>query len=379
MNSGGEQAGMPWDATRIPELCTHRAEWLRGKGQASDVVMSSRVRLARNLDGFRFMPRAERGERERVLGLCKAAILDANLAPRMLWVDLHTTGKAERSLLVERQLISRPHARGKLSTGTGGVDEPRGVAVGLPDEQFSIMVNEEDHLRIQAMRCGLCLGEAWQHADAIDDELDKRLGYAFSDRFGYLTACPTNVGTGARFSVMLHLPALKLTNEIEKVRHAAEDMGLAVRGFYGEGSEAFGDFFQLSNQVTLGRSESELLATMQRDIVPKVVEYERRARDVLLSTRRRSTEDQVFRAVAMLRAARLLTVEEAMNALSRARLGVQLGLVDDIEADAIAWLILRVQTSHLELMHPDASDPAGRNGARADLVRETLTGPTGRA
>jgi protein arginine kinase len=376
LNGGGDSGGVPWDATRIPELCARRAEWLRGEGHSSDVVMSSRVRLARNLDGIRFMTRADRGDRERVLGLCKAAILGSDLAPRLLWVDLHATGKAERQLLVERQLISRPHARGKLSTGAGGVDEPRGVAVGLPDEQFAVMVNEEDHLRIQAMRSGLCLGEAWQHADAIDDELDKRLGYAFSERFGYLTACPTNVGTGARFSVMLHLPALKLTGEIEKVRHAAQDMGLVVRGFYGEGSEAFGDFFQLSNQVTLGRSETELLSTMQREIVPKVVEYERRARDVLLSTRRRITEDQVYRSVAMLKSARLVTVEEAMNALSRARLGVQLGLVEGLDPEAISWLILRIQNAHLELMHPDAVDPAARNGARADLVRATITGRT---
>ena len=372
MNRSGEHGGAPWDATRIPELCARRAEWLRGEGQAADVVMSSRVRLARNIDGIRFMPRADRAERERVLRSCRAAILDSGLSPRMLWVDLHLTGKAERSLLVERQLISRPHARGKLSTGTGGVDEPRGVAVGLPGEQFSIMVNEEDHLRIQAMRSGLGLAEAWQHADAIDDELDRRLGYAFGERYGYLTACPTNVGTGARFSVMLHMPALKLTGELEKVRHAAEDMGLAVRGFYGEGSEAFGDFFQLSNQVTLGRSEVELLAIMQREIVPKVVEYERRARDVLLNTRRRSTEDQVYRAVAMLRSARLLTVEEAMNGLSKARLGVQLGLVDDIDADGLSWLVLRVQNAHLGLAVAHATDPATRNGARADLVRATI-------
>lgn len=374
MNSGGEHAGMPWDATRIPELCAKRAEWLRGEGQASDVVMSSRVRLARNLDGIRFMPSAGRPERERVLGLCKAGILESALSPRMLWVDLHTTGKAERALLVERQLISRPHARGRLSTGTGGVDEPRGVAVGLPDEQFSIMVNEEDHLRIQAMRSGLCLTDAWAHADSIDDELDRRLGYAYSDRFGYLTACPTNVGTGARFSVMMHLPGLKLTGEIEKVRHAAEDMGLAVRGFYGEGSDAYGDFFQVSNQITLGKAEGDLLATMQRDIVPKVVEYERRARDVLLGTRRRKTEDEIYRAVAVLGAARLLTVEEAMNGLSRARLGVQIGLIGGLESEAISWLILRIQNAHLELMQPNANDPARRNGARADLVRRTLSG-----
>jgi protein arginine kinase len=339
--------------------------------------MSSRVRLARNLDGVRFMPKADRDERGRVLARCRAAILDADLAPRMLWVDLHDAGKAERLLLVERQLISRSLARGKLSIGTGGSDEPRGVAVGLPDEQFSIMVNEEDHLRIQAMRCGLGLGEAAAHAAAIDDELDRRLGYAFSDRFGYLTACPTNLGTGARFSVMLHLPALKMTTEIDKVKHAAEDMGLAVRGFYGEGSEAFGDIYQISNQVTLGRTESELLATMQREIVPKVVEYERRARDVLLSTRKRSTEDQVFRALGLLRSARLLSVEEAMNGLSKVRLGAQLGLVHGVEPEGITRLILRVQNAHLDLASPGAPDPAMRSGVRADLVRGALTATPG--
>ena len=371
MNADGSSE-TPWDATHIPELCGRRAEWLRGEGLASDVVMSSRVRLARNLDGVRFMPKADRDERARALGRCRAAILDADLAPRMLWVDLHDAGKAERLLLVERQLISRSLARGKLSSGTGGSDEPRGVAVGLPDEQFSIMVNEEDHLRIQAMRSGLCLAEAADHAASIDDALDKRLGYAFNDRFGYLTACPTNLGTGARFSVMLHLPALKMTTEIDKVKHAAEDMGMAVRGFYGEGTEAFGDFYQISNQVTLGRTEDELLATMQREIVPKVVEYERRARDVLLSTRRRSTEDQVFRGLGLLQSARLLTVEDAMNGLSRVRLGMQLGLVDGFDPEVITRMVLRVQNAHLDLANPDEADPAQRSGVRADLVRTAL-------
>jgi len=377
MNSGGDQPGTPWDATHITEMCARRAEWLRGEGHSADVVMSSRVRLARNLDGMMFMPKADRAQRERVLERCRAAILESDLAPRMLWVDLHETGKAERLLLVERQLISRSLARGKQPGGAGSKDEPRGVAVGLPDEQFSIMVNEEDHVRIQAMRSGLCLAEAAEHASAIDDQLDRRLGYAFNDRFGYLTACPTNLGTGARFSVMLHLPALKLTSEIDKVKHAAEDMGLAVRGFYGEGSEAFGDFYQISNQVTLGRSESDLLATMQREIVPKVVEYERRARDVMLNSRRRSTEDKVFRGLGLLRAARLLSVEEAMNGLSIVRLGVQLGLVHDVDLEAITRLILRIQNAHLDVTSPGPKNPAARSGARADLVRRTLSATPG--
>lgn len=374
----GDADGQTWDRSHLPALCARRTEWLRGAGESTDVVMSSRVRLARNVSGVPFMPRASREDREAVLALCRARITMAGLAPQLMWIDLHKSTKAERTLLVERQLISRPHARGKLSDGRGGADEPRGVAVGLPDEQLSIMVNEEDHLRIQVIRSGLDLGGAFEQADAADDAIEGAGGrgagidYAFSERFGYLTACPTNLGTGARFSVMLHLPGLATTGEIEKVRHAADDMGLTVRGFYGEGSEAVGDLYQLSNQVTLGRSEQDLLSTMQDEIVPKVIEYERRARDVLLGKRRRRTEDGVFRALGVLRHARLLTSEEAMNHLSNLRLGVMLGLVSGIDPERINLMLLLVQNAHLELISGGSVEGSERNGLRADLVRAKL-------
>jgi protein arginine kinase len=372
MKPGEEQPGPVWDRTHLPSVCGQRTEWLRGEGDCTDVVMSSRVRLARNLAGFPFMPVAERGDREQVLDLCRSRIASAGVSPQLMWVDLHHATPAERLLLVERQLISRPHARGKLSNGKGSAEEPRGVAVGLPDERLSIMVNEEDHLRLQVIRCGLDLPGAWQHADRVDDLLEAGLEFAFSERFGYLTACPTNVGTGARFSVMLHLPGLKLTGEIEKVKHAAEDMGLAVRGFYGEGSEAVGDFYQLSNQVTLGRTEAQLLDIMQAQVVPKVIEYERRARDVLLGKRRRSTEDAIWRAWAVLRSARLLSVEEAMNFLSRVRLGIMMRLVNETDLGSVASLLLQVQNAHLERVVGRALEAPDRAAVRADLVRERL-------
>ncbi len=361
--------------TRPPDLCARRTEWLRGGGGSSDVVMSSRVRLARNLAGFPFMPKADRTAREQILRLCRRQIESARIAPRLMWIDLHTASKAERNLLVERQLISRPHARGRLSNGTGSSGEPRAVAVGLPDEQIAISVNEEDHLRLQVIRSGLDLAEAYRIVDRTDDAIEAGIEYAYSPRFGYLTACPTNVGTGARFSVMLHLPGLVMTGEFEKVKNAADDMGLAVRGFYGEGSEAAGDFFQLSNQVTLGQTEQQLLEAMQDQIVPKVVEYERGARDILLGKRRRKAEDEIFRALGTLRSARLLSVEEAMNLLSRVRLGVTLKLIDEVDLETVGRLLLMIQNAHLEQIRPVG--PADRHAARADFVREVLSGEGG--
>jgi protein arginine kinase len=373
----GDQPEPTRDQSHLATLCDRRTEWLRGEGDASDVVMSSRVRLARNLAGFPFMPKAEHSDREQLLSICREQILAAELSPQLMWIDLHHSTNLERSLLVERQLISRPHARGKLSNGVGGTREPRGVAVGLPDERLAIMVNEEDHIRMQVIRSGLDLESAFARADKVDDALEAGLEFAFSPRFGYLTACPTNVGTGARFSVMLHLPALKATGEIEKVRRAADDMGLAVRGFYGEGSEAAGDFYQLSNQVTLGKSERKLLETMQHQIVPRVVEYERRARDVLLGKRRRSTEDGVFRALGILSNARLLTVEESMNLLSQIRLGIVLKLLPDVQPETVNLLLLLIQNAHLQRLGGSELEPHERSAARADLVRSKLRAARG--
>jgi len=225
-------------------------DWLVGDGAERDVVMSSRVRVARNLAEHRFLSRSSTEEKEQILQTVLRAAADAPLADHTASFDIRRVAPVERALLVERHIVSKQLIRG---------DEPRGVVFSTPHERLSLMVNEEDHIRLQAMAPGLALSEAYVDVDAADDRLESQVEYAFSPRVGYLTACPTNVGTGVRFSVMLHLPGLKLAGELDKVRNAARAMNLAVRGFYGEGSEAIGDFYQISNQTTLGKSEREIV------------------------------------------------------------------------------------------------------------------------
>ena len=355
------------------------AEWLRGEGESSDVVMSSRARIARNLAGYPFMTKASSEDRVQVLDLCRRRILcdefkRAAGIESVMWVDLHDVDKLERQVLVERHLISRQHARGKLSTGKGGADQARGVAIGLPHERVAVMVNEEDQLRIQVIRSGLALSELLDQIDRIDDALEQGLDFAFHPRFGYLTACPTNIGTGIRFSVMLHLPGLKLTGEIERVKRAAEDMSLAVRGFYGEGSDAAGDLYQVSNQTTLGKSEHVLVHELEREIVPRIIDYERHARRTLLEKRRAMIDDKTNRALGVLRSARLLGVEESMQLLSHVRLGVLLGLVDGVEQQRVNHLILLIQQAHLQCSATRELSQQERRLERADLVRRHLGG-----
>jgi protein arginine kinase len=381
------------------------AEWLRGQGESNDVVMSSRVRLARNIAGFPFTTQASRIDRSQILEACKQRILHMSMesaddtpsqtsahspnqtpnqtpdqisAPtqdQFMWIDLHNVGRDDRNLLVERQLMSRQHAKGKLTTGQGGLDEPRSVAVLVPDERVSIMVNEEDHLRLQSMRSGLRLSLCLQEANKLDDLIEAGIDYAYHPRFGYLTACPTNVGTGLRLSVMLHLPGLKLTGELDKVRRAAHDMGLAVRGFYGEGSDSPGEFYQLSNQTTLGKSDEMLLREMEHDIIPRVVGYERHARKNLLTNQRDVIEDQIWRSVGTLGNARMMRVEEAMQLLSLVRLGVLSGIVNDIPIDRVHMLLLSVQPTHLQRSLGSVLTQQQRRIARATHIRSQIRTP----
>jgi protein arginine kinase len=279
-------------------------------------------------------------------------------------VDLDGAPEIDRQLLVERHLISKPHA-----TAEGA----RGVAVG-ENETTSIMINEEDHLRIQVLRSGLQLEEAWEQINKIDDVLESKLDYCFHSRFGYLTACPTNVGTGIRVSVMLHLPALKLTGEIEKVFRAAKDLRLAVRGLYGEGTEATGDFYQISNQTTLGKSEDEIISDFKHLVIPKIIDYEHHARRTLLNDRTIALDDKVFRALGTLRFARLITSEDTLAFLSHLRLGVNLGRIKDIDVRTINELFLLTQPAHLQKLQGKRLDGDIRRQARAEYIRARLNG-----
>jgi protein arginine kinase len=340
---------------------TAHGPWMTD-GPETDVVMSCRVRLARNFAGFPFVARASNAQRREILNLVRQVVSAAELADEMIWVDLLQAAQRDRQLLVERHLISRQLAE---------AEHPRAVAVS-GDESLSIMVNEEDHLRMQVLATGRRLGDLLERMNQVDDAIESRLDYAFSRRFGYVTACPTNVGTGIRFSAMLHLPALKLTNEIERVRRAARDLHLAVRGYYGEGSESAGDFYQISNQVTLGRTEQELLNEFQERMLPQIIEYERHARRILVERNAALLDDRIHRALGILSSARLLGAEEAMKLLSRLRLGIHLGRLDGPDLETINRLMLQIQVAHLQLHVGAELDPEQRREARARLVREAL-------
>tara|TARA_B100001059_G_scaffold10456_2_gene8520 strand:+ start:10785 stop:11858 length:1074 start_codon:yes stop_codon:yes gene_type:complete len=333
-----------------------------------DVVLSSRVRIARNLHGLPFVNKASEDQCEHVVKTTRHLLMHIPSNDRMIWVDLEQSSSHERQLLVERHLISRQHADNNIR---------RGVAV-AENEQSSVMINEEDHVRMQVLRSGLQLSDANEACRSMDESLGNHLEYAYRERWGHLSACPTNVGTGIRLSAMLHLPALRLTNDIDRVRQAAKDLHLAVRGFYGEGSESTGNFYQVSNQVTLGRSEEAILDEFEGTIIPTLVRYERAARQVLFDKHRRELEDRVFRAFGMLGTARMLKLEEAKKLLSSLRLGVCLDMLRETDANitmnTIDNLMLLVQPGHLRQHVNCTISPEQARGVRADLVRQILIG-----
>jgi protein arginine kinase len=345
----------------LDDLTHTSGEWLRGSGPESDIVISSRIRLARNLAAFPFTNRASSYQKAEIETMLRARIAKLELDPKLAYVTVPTLSVLERQLLVERQLISR-----ELATAEG----PRGVAV-APRESVSLMVNEEDHLRLQVMHSGLTLDQTWQEIDRIDDLLEERVGYAFSEEFGYLTACPTNVGTGMRASVMLHLPALEHTKQVEKVFRALQKINLAVRGLYGEGSRASGHFYQISNQVTLGKSESTILAEIH-GVIPRIIEYERQARQTWLRDNRQSLMDKVSRAYGTLCSATMMTSEETMELLSYVRLGINLQLLDEITIPTVNELFIHTQPAHLQKLVGTSLDGEERNAARARYLRTRL-------
>jgi protein arginine kinase len=341
---------------------THTSgEWLRGTGPESDIVISTRIRLARNLAAFPFTNRSSAHQKAEIETLLRDRIGKLELDPRLSYVNVPTLSILDRQFLVERQLISRELA---------AADGPRGVAL-APHESVSLMVNEEDHLRLQVMRSGFTLDEAWQDIDKVDDLLEQRVSYAFSEEFGYLTACPTNVGTGMRSSVMLHLPALVLTKQIEKVFRALQKINLAVRGLYGEGSRASGDFYQISNQVTLGKSETTILNEI-REVIPQIISYERQARNTLLRESKQALQDRVARAYGTLCSATMMTSEETMDLLSSVRLGINLGLLEEISIPTVNELFIHTQPAHLQKLMGTSLDGEERNSARARYLRTRL-------
>lgn len=337
--------------------------WLGELGTDSDVVVSSRARLARNIAGVPFVNRATDADRNEIVGMIRRSPLFAATTGTLRWLDMSVLDPCERQQLVERHLISSQFADSLLAGGVALNDE----------ETLSLMVNEEDHLRIQTLWPGSSLEKSHQMVQELNAELEETLDFALSQRWGFLTACPTNVGCGIRFSVMLHLPALRMTDELERVRRAAKDLDLAVRGFHGEGSESTGDFFQVSNQVTLGVSEQDLLEAFANNVVPTLVDYERSARQILMEKHRTKLEDRIHRAMGILGNARMIETSEAINLLSRIRLGVTLGIIDSTTIQTVHRLLLLVQPAHLSSSAGfDMDDEDAARIARADMIRREL-------
>ena len=345
----------------LDDLLNNTGEWIRCTGPVCDIVMSSRVRLARNLANYPFSHWASKKEQEAILVAAKESILFIKKLKDSMFVEIGKLDAIDKQFLVERHLMSKEHM----------IDaENKGLCVGQ-DEVISIMINEEDHLRMQVMKSGFNLKEAWQIINDMDTELGNLLDFAYSVDFGYLTACPTNAGTGMRASVMLHLPSLVMTKQIGKVLQAITKLSLTARGLYGEGTEASGNFFQISNQVSLGHKEEDIIDNIER-IIRQIVEHEQSARETLLSQNREALEDKIWRAYGTLKSAHIITSNETIDLLSLVRLGVDLGVIKQSDRTLINELFVITQPAHLQKLEKKKLGPNQRDVKRAEIIRERL-------
>lgn len=339
------------------------AGWLKETGPQSDIVISSRVRMARNIEGIPFPHNLNETLAKEVVEKVYNGILVGNigLKDEFRLIAMKDLEEIDRLNYVEKHLISPDLAQNTI----------RGNMLINTKETISIMINEEDHIRIQCLLPGLQLDEALEVADKIDDLLEEKINYAFDEELGYLTACPTNLGTGIRASVMLHLPALSLTGYIQAVLRAAGQIGLAVRGIYGEGTEFLGNLYQISNQVTLGATEREIIRNLH-DVTMQITEKERAARKNLLDTKKIELEDRVFRSFGILKNARKITGNEAMQLISDVKLGVSLSLIEGLEMEKINSLIAMIQPGFLQKHYETSLNTIDRDIKRAELIRNTL-------
>jgi len=337
------------------------AEMARRKGPYDRIVMSSRVRLARNIKDASFPGWAKKPERVRVMELIRPAIEGLPEMKDAFSQTMDSLSSLDKTILVERHLISREHAA--KSAGSGLVLNK--------DETLCFMINEEDHLRMQALRPGLQLRQAWSAIDQADSALEKKLEYAFSPEIGYLTACPTNIGTGIRVSAMLHLPGLVLAEQINPIIQSVNKLGLAVRGLYGEGTEALGNVFQVSNQMTLGETEGAIVERLEK-VLAQIIEHEENARGSLLEKKPKMVYNHIGRAYGILANAHSISSKETMNLLSLMRVGIDVGLFPGVDRALVDELFILTQPAHLQKQHSEKLSAEERDLLRADMVRERL-------
>ena len=348
---------------KVDSLLKQTCEWLKGTGPNSDIVMSSRVRLARNLADFPFSHWAAKKQQKETMDLLSEAAQSMEFLKNGLLVPMAEVDDVDKQFLLERHLISREH-----------IVHPEYKAVMIGDKEVvSVMINEEDHLRVQVMQSGFNLQECWRIANRLDDSLHKRLKFAFSNEWGYLTACPTNAGTGLRASVMLHLPSLVMTKQITRVLQAITKLGMTARGLYGEGTEAEGNFFQISNQTTLGTAEEDVIDNLER-IIRQVIGHEENARKTLMKQNRDLLQDKIWRSSGTLKSAHIINTKETLTLLSMVRLGVDMGLLTDIDRRAVNELFILTQPAHLQKIEGKILSSSQRDVKRANLIRRRLEG-----
>ena len=347
----------------LRQLMESPTEWLEGAGEEEELVLSSRVRLARNLDRVPFPHRAKPSVKREVLQQVEKSLLDSASMRSAITIEMDAIPANDRMVLLERHLVSIEMVQ----------DHEKSALVVQKGERLSAMINEEDHLRIQSLESGLSIRSAFERIEELDDELDERLNYAFSENLGFLTACPTNVGTGLRVSAMVHLPGIVHNKDLPQIIKGLNNVRLTVRGMYGEGSNAMGNIFQISNGITLGLSEEDTVRGLESHL-RKVLEFEKKAREVLLRKARSLLEDRIYRAHGILRSARLVTSKEAMDLLSDVRLGVGLGIINDVSIAKLNELLIMIKPMHLQELHGRPMSPEERDKVRADFIRGKLGG-----
>ena len=338
-------------------------KWLDGSGDERDIVISSRIRLARNIDGMKLPQHIEESEGKKVVDMVSNAILqNPNISNNEFTLyNLADMSNLDKNVFVEKHLISpdllkKPQISGFLLKG---------------DEKVTVMMNEEDHIRIQVLLSGLDLEKGWNICNNIDDIIEESMDYAYDSKFGYITSCPTNVGTGLRASVMVHLPCLVLTKNVSRILQAVNQLGLAVRGIYGEGTGSLGNIFQISNQITLGESEEEIISKL-KGIVIQIINKEKESRKILLSTKKIELEDKIYRSLGILQNARILNSKETMNFLSDICMGIGMDILKQIDINTIYNLIIDTQPANIQNIYGKELSTTDRDVKRAELIREKL-------
>ena len=335
--------------------------WITGGGPDSNIILSSRVRLARNLSNIPFPSAMDQEKAGLVMESVRSAVIPSESQKHYSFISMEQQNLLEKQVLVEKHLIS-PGLLKNSQNSAAIIDE---------DEITSIMINEEDHIRIQAILPGLQIKKAWEIATAVDDVIEAKLEYAYDEGLGFLTCCPTNVGTGVRASVMVHLPALHITGNISKILQAVSQIGLTIRGLYGEGTEIVGNIFQISNQITLGRSEEEIVDNLSA-VTTQIIEKEKEARNLLLSNNRVQIEDKIWRSWGIMKNARIMHSQECMKLLSDIRLGVDLNILDTIPILALNEIMIYTQPASLQKSFETELSAADRDVYRAKMIRNKL-------